>query len=104
MASQQSHTTGGFKLFEPLGAVAIIAQVARMAISSLGGLRHDTKKQKLSIDVRTPHFAMKTHQAFGGSLEGITREEEVLQKLNSGATEGSSEETAGLWGAFVTGN
>ncbi|MEM7010717.1 MAG: VWA domain-containing protein [Verrucomicrobiota bacterium] len=90
----------GFSLMEALIAIAVIGIVAAVAMSGISGVTTGAQATKLESDVSTINQAIDVYTANGGSLEGITKPQDVLDKLKT-ARSGDAAEFAGLRGVML---
>ncbi len=79
----RSLRTQAFSLVEMLATVALIAILAAIVIPNVGSVRTATAQAKLVSDVAVLNRAVKLYIAEGGSLDGITSAQGVIDRLKT---------------------
>ena len=90
-----------FSLVEALLVVAIVGIVAAIAVPGFSGLHRGTRAAKLTTDLKTINAAIDFYEANGGSLEGITDPQAILDKLKTVRESKDAEMFVGFTGSVV---
>ena len=90
-----------FSIVEVLIAVAALATLTGLAVSSVTGTHASIKAGKLRNDVTTINAAIKVYLASGGDLSEATTADEVLRKLKSSASAERGRRLTGLSSAVI---
>lgn len=95
--------SAGFSLLEIFVTVTIIAAIATVAISMEGSRMHQTiGTNKLQSDVALLNQMVNLYLADGGSLDGISSEQAVLDKLKRARPSAEAKQQVGIsTGRFV---
>jgi prepilin-type N-terminal cleavage/methylation domain-containing protein len=92
----------GFTLVEILATVALIAVLASVAYAVLAPAKVAVVDTKLRTDVVRLNQIISMYLASGGSLEGVTAAQEVIDKLKTTRTEADAKrQVGGLTGRGV---
>jgi prepilin-type N-terminal cleavage/methylation domain-containing protein len=92
---------GGFSLVELLAVVAVVGILSSMGYVSYTGQRQAADANKLASDAAVVNRAVALYLASGGSLDGVTAPQEILDKLKADATAESAARRIGLNGTFL---
>ena len=101
MANVVKKCGGGFSLVEALLVVALVGLVAAIAVPSFNGLHRGTRTVKLTTDLKTINAAIAFYRANGGSLEGITEPQGILDKLKTVRETQSAATYVGFTGSSI---
>lgn len=91
----------GFSLIEVLVVISVLAIVAGTAFSFISGIKESSDDLKLDSDVRKVNSAVGIYKAMGGSLDGLTDPQEVLDKLKTVVNADLANRMPGLGGSVI---
>lgn len=98
--SRFSPSNRGISVLEALITVVAVGIIAAGAYQAFSGTSEGSKLTKLESDVTTVNRAVKMYVASGGSLEGVTDPQTILNKLKT-TRAGNAKEFAGLRGSMI---
>lgn len=91
-----------FSLIEVVIAIALAAILASVAVVSLSGTKAAVEQTKLKVDVNKLNALVSSYLADGGSLEGLTTPQSVIDQLKTVRTNADAKRQAGaLTGRYV---
>ncbi len=88
----------GFSLLELLAVVTVIGIIAAIAFAPIGDVNSSAQETRLTSDVKVINQAVAMYLANGGSLDGLSAPQEILDKLKTVA---ASDRLVGFQGAMV---
>lgn len=93
--------TTAFTIVEVLATVSILAILALIAVTMIGGLHQKARDQKLQSDVDLLNRAVVAYLHSNGELDGSLSVDQVLSRLKSAATAESGDRILGIRGSFI---
>ena len=91
----------GFTLIEVFAGIAIVGIISAVLLSVISGTSSNLKQSKLEQDVSRLNTAVKLYTSNGGSLEGVTTAQDVINELKKEANADGQERVVGLRGSMV---
>lgn len=98
---RRPHRSLGFTLVETLIVIAIISVMASAAYLVSTNVQKNTTATKLMQDVASVNRALAVYQASGGSLEGLSDAQAILDRLKTRMEREDAVQMAGMRGSLV---
>ncbi|NRB74486.1 MAG: VWA domain-containing protein [Verrucomicrobiales bacterium] len=99
--SASRYAKRGLTLVEVLIVVSILGIVGSIAVSRISLIHQKAEQTKLEQDVKSINSAVKIYLANGGSFEGITSPQEVLDRMKAGLSGAAQDRFVGISGATI---
>jgi len=93
--------SSGFSLLEILVVVAAVGILAAIAFWSTSNTTEAVKQTKLDADVAAVNGAIKIYIANGGSLDGVTDPQAILNKLKTKLSDAAADKFNGFKNAMI---
>lgn len=91
----------GFTLIEVLAVVSAVGVISAIAFSSFGNIRDNAKHAKLNTDVATVNSAVKQFLTSGGSLDKLTKPQDIIDALKADTAEDVRSTVTGFSGSSI---
>lgn len=101
ISSQTKRRSAAFSLQEALIVIAVVGVIAAVAFIGAGNIKDGATRNKLENDIATINTAVGVYLANGGSLDGVTDPQEILNKLKTSRSSDSDATFAGFGSSMI---